>query len=134
MSFHRTLQLMIVYYLLAVGFNVVSLIRVEAGNAPLIQGAPVTSIILLSLYLVLAFCGYKHWRWPFLGIGLFGLLALPLRGIVPHISALFEPAKLEIYSSISVVWIAISINCFGLCVLVLSFCYAPFLKKVKETR
>lgn len=133
MSFHKTLQSMVVYYIMAVSFNVVSLMRVELDYAPLIQGNPVFSIVLLTLYLVLAYCGHKQWRWPFIGIGLFGLVALPMRGIFPHINAVFNPEKLVIYSSEAVAWIAIAINCFGFVVLILSFIYAPFFKKVKET-
>ena len=132
MSFHKILQMMILYYIAAVGFNVVSLVRIEFDSTPLINGNPVFSIVLLTLYLVLAYCGHKQWRWPFIGIGLFGLLALPVRGILPHINALLNPEKLVIYSSEAVAWIAIAINCFGFVVLILSFSYAPFLKKVKE--
>lgn len=131
--FNKVLCLMLVYYSLSVGFNVVSLIRIELGNTPLIQGNPMQSILLLTLFLVLAYSGYKHWRWPFIGIGLFGFLTLPIRGIIPHINALLDPEKLIIYSSETVVWIAIAINCFGLTTLILGFCYAPFLKRVKET-
>ena len=133
MAFKKTLQMMVLYYLLSVGFNVISLLRESFGNTPLIEGKPVSSIIMLTLFLVLAYSGYKHWRWPFLGIGLFGLIALPMRGIIPHIGALLEPAKQGIYSSEMIVWIALAINLFGLSVLLLSFYHAPFLKKVKET-
>ena len=133
MAFKRALQMMVLYYLLSVGFNVISLLRESFGNTPLIEGKPVASIIMLTLFLVLAYSGYKHWRWPFLGVGLFGLIALPLRGIIPHIGALLDPAKQAVYSSEIVVWIALAINLFGLSVLVLGFYYAPFLKKVQET-
>ncbi len=132
MSFQRILHLMLVYYVLALGFNLVSLVRVELGHTPLIQGNPVISIVLLTLFLFLVYCGKKQWRWPYIGIAVFGLLALPARGIIPHISALLDPSKLIIYSSESVAWIAIAINCFGLVMLVLGIHSAPFLKKAKE--
>lgn len=131
--FQRVLQLMVAYYLLSVGFNVISLLRQALGNPPLIEGKPLASIIMLTLFLVLAYCGHKQWRWPFISIGIFGVLALPMRGIFPHITALFDPAKQAIYVSEFVIWIALAINLFGFCVLVLGFCYAPFLRKAKET-
>ncbi len=132
MSFKKILQLMVAYYAVAVGFNLVSITRVQMGDSPLINGNPVLSIILLSLYLVLAYCGHKHWRWPFIGIGMFGLFALPARGIVPHIQALLDPTLLTIYSSESVAWIAITINCFGFVVLALSFYRAPFIRNLRK--
>lgn len=122
-----TLRFIIVYYVLAMLFNIISITRVELGEVPLIDGNPVLSMVLLSLFLLLYALGRFQYQRAFLGLCVFAIILLPIQGIFPHIQALMSVDGLARYASIHVAWVALFINLFGACVVLSCFVTSPII-------
>jgi len=126
MKFEQCLKLIVVYYVFALLFNMISLLRMQFDLAPLINGNPGLSIILLSLFIVLYLFGKYSWHKSFICLAVLGLIALPIRGITPHITAIIDQSY-SLYLAEYIAWIAALINIFGVLVIVLCAINSPFL-------
>lgn len=124
MKHKKYLGYLLVYFGIAVLFNVVSLVRHEMDLPLLINGNPWMSINLLCLFVVLYLFGKYQLQLAFVVLSVIALITLPIRAIVPHIKAIMTHSY-SAYSSELIPWIAAAINLFGFAVV--SMCLIKFI-------
>lgn len=112
MKLLRLLRLQTVYWIVAVGYNVVSWLRVRAGRPPLSATTPKTGLLVMSLYgswLIPGRAGIMPLYRMLMGVA---VAYLGYGGILRHIRNRFDNPRL--YSSTLAWAAAIGINSFGL--------------------
>lgn len=115
------------WWLLASGFNLVSMIRETFGYRLLIDSSPQVSLMLLMPFLILFILEKKQWHKAYSALAIFAGIALSIRGVYPHWAALGSMEGISIYSSTTSAITALVINTFGVATLLLT----PFVLHAK---
>lgn len=111
--FHKCLRHQVIWVLLAILVNIYSLWSIHIGEKPLTSTEPFSAILLFLLFAPVIYAGNQgKVRLFALVTGLFVLLIV-YGGIVRHLLALASLDKLEDYSSLTGLLVAVGINVYG---------------------
>ncbi len=110
-AFSSLLKLQLLYFVLGLGYNVISYIKAATGGKPLASTSPVTGAIFMVVYALILLAGYNGFHRVYRGLLVLILISGGYSGIIKHFIVYAQQP--DAYSS-QLAWIvAITINIFG---------------------
>lgn len=101
------------WLVLALGYNLVGILRIADGGKALIDGAPAKALWGLVPFILVIICGWMEKQTLWFWMSLLLLPGLVYIGVWRHIAAALTPEGLDIYAG-QAAWIAaIAINVWG---------------------
>ena len=113
LSLKRLLILQVIYCLLGIGYNVVSLILSRTGGSPLSATNPVTGMLVMAVYGGCLAVGALRYVRIYRVLMALSILVFGYGGVVVHIMNLVA-GRAFLYSSMAAWGVAVGINVFGL--------------------
>ena len=112
MHLNKLLRLQLLYGTIGILFNVTSILVIENGGQQLTPTVPITGILVMAIYGFFLFVGYFRKITVYRILMLLSLVALGYGGVFKHFGGMSQ--RPELYYSLFVGIIGMSINIFGL--------------------
>lgn len=115
MTFKHYLALQVIWLLMALGYNMVSIYNLNLGYPPLKEGNPQQTMVLLTPFLLLLILGFAKRYTVYFYFGVLQTASLLFIGVASHFYT-FSISGVTNYSSVWSFLFAIVINIFGVAV------------------
>jgi hypothetical protein len=110
MNLSQLLKLQLVYVVLGLGYNSISLLRLYGGNKPLSATSPLSGIFIMLVYGLFLLTGYFGYDKVYRLLMALAFLILGYGGVLAHLQ---NAANLSLYASTGAWVLAIAINLYG---------------------